>query len=192
MPLAEILQGLGFFAFPDSIENVLRSHNLEDDAFVREYFVASAGEAAIMSHCARSFGLPVVVPDELPEQVIYKVNCATFESCSHGEDARPEYLFLYLSDLWKMRRLMSGQTDSAILSALLTNPARVLQRIRQSGWKFAPGQDAQLAAQLHVLLWSAKARLIQDHPSVSAVEAHTSQVALTLGFPEQIAFLSGA
>jgi hypothetical protein len=156
-------QGFALFSQDDlfTIDNVLGARNLRQDERVRDMFSASCAELAVWSQSSTgSLQLPLHVHERLLTTVEYKCNTFSLSICQpHISDAdkRSEFLFFFVSDYWKLRKILGG---SDVLASLLKDPISVRHAISASQWDFAPKDENGAARDLTVMLWSAKAQIL--------------------------------
>ena len=180
--LAELLGPEGFAIIAKEgighMENVLARRGLADDARVRDYFVASCAELAIwMQSTVADLTVPLDINPSLMTTIEYKCSTISYSKCGpHLEidQNHDEYAFLFVSDCWKVRRLLESED---VLDVLMSDPRQIAQAIDVQGGTFAVEDRIGIAKDLTVMLWSAKALTLAG---VSEIEARRRLITYAL------------
>jgi hypothetical protein len=159
--IAEVLGPEGFAILRgediERMDSVLAGRDLSDGK-VRDVFVASCAELAIwMQTSFGKLGVLLDINPSLMTTVEYKCNTISHTRCKpHIQTGQnhDEYAFLFVSDCWKVRRLLA---DEDVLGVLVSNPQRIAEAIDPHEWTFAVNDSMGIAKDLSVMLWSAKA-----------------------------------
>lgn len=163
MALEEYLgqSGLGLIQFPHGgLRSVLTEYDVEDTR-VWELLVANTAEYAISVHAGPGKEPPYPVDDIMAKYVTHKSNTVTYTCPPHhgSPEAKSEYIFLFVSDCWKLREILKEEP----MRLLRDQPQEVANKVLQSGWKFLPDTTSTHAAVKEtILLWSAKALLLSS------------------------------
>jgi hypothetical protein len=163
--IIELLGPEGFALFSEKaiglLDEVLSSRNLEQDERVRNMFAASCAELAIWSTSTYStLAIPIDVNRGLLTSVEYKCNTFSTTLCEPHvsvEDNEPEYVFFFVSDYWKTRRVFERRD---ILRLLTSDPLAFRGAIAEGRWDFTPHDKDGSVRDLTVMLWSAKAHIL--------------------------------
>jgi hypothetical protein len=163
MPLDDTLglQNLGLFVFREGeIDRALAEHGPPSAPFLRDLLAANVAELAAFAGQRRELGGPYLVAPGAASYVVYKTNTLTYTCGIHkgSRDFRPEYIFLYTSDCWKMREILKQEPDKLLLS----DPRKVLDIIRATPWRFSGSKAAENDLRVTILLWVIKARLLNE------------------------------
>ena len=161
MPLDNTLQDLGLFVFPEGDIDRAVEHDVPLPApFLRDLLVANVAEFAAFAGKKREPGGPYLVAPGAASDVVYKTDTLTYTCGIHKgqKDFRPEYIFLFTSDCWKMREILKQEPDKLLLAA----PRRAFDTVRQAAWRFSASQTAENDLRVTILLWALKARLLNE------------------------------
>ena len=164
MPLDITLgfSGLGLFDFPKGeIETALNRYLVPSSPpFLRDLLAANVAELAAFTAQRKESGGPYLVPPGATSYIVHKTNTLTYTCGIHGgqKGFRPEYIFLFTSDCWKLREILKQEPDKLLLS----DPREVLDTIRGSRWLFSGSKTAENDLRVTILLWAIKARLLNE------------------------------
>ena len=135
----------------EHMDGVLARRDLTDDK-VRDYFVASCAELAIWNQCSGgALRAPLSITPAKITTVEYKCNTIRHTACGphvQKDETHDEYAFLFVSDCWKMRRVLGRDN---VLDSLASDPLNAANLIREQGWKFAVNDGEEIAKDLTVI-----------------------------------------
>jgi hypothetical protein len=164
MPLDQTLgnEDLGIFVFPEGeINDAFGKHSTPSSPpFLRDLLVANVAELAAFSGQTREPGGPYIVAPGAASYTVYKTNTLTYTCGIHKgrHDFKPEYIFLFSSDCWKLREILNQEPDKLLLS----EPAKVFSAVRQTSWRFSASPTSENDLRITVLLWAIKAKLLNE------------------------------
>jgi hypothetical protein len=170
MPLDQTLgtQDLGLFVFPEGeITNALSQHATPSTPpFIRDLLVANVAELAAFSGETREPGGPYIVPPGAASYAVYKTNTLTYTCGIHEgrHNFKPEYIFLFSSDCWKLREILKQEPDKLLLS----EPSKVFDAVRGAPWRFSRSRTSENDLRVTILLWALKAKLLNELDETSA------------------------
>jgi len=164
MPLDQTLgtEDLGLFVFPeDAISKALSEHATSPTPpFIRDLLVANIAELAAFSGIKREQGGPYIVPSGAASYAVYKTNTLTYTCGIHQghQNFKPEYIFLFTSDCWKLREILKQEPDKLLLS----EPSKLFDTVRRAPWRFSASPTSENDLRVTILLWALKAKILNE------------------------------
>jgi hypothetical protein len=151
---------LRLFSFPEGeIEKTLKEYAVASSPpFLRDLLAANVAELAAFAAQKKESSGPYIVQPGSTSYVVHKTNTLTYTCGIHSGKGqfRPEYIFLFTSDCWKLREILKGEPDKPLLS----DPKQVLDAVLAASWRFSTSPTVDADLRVTVLLWAIKARLL--------------------------------
>jgi hypothetical protein len=164
MPLDQTLgiEDLGLFVFPEGeITKAFDEHaSSPTPPFIRDLLVANVAELAAFSGIKREPGGPYIVPPGAASYTVHKTNTLTYTCGIHEgrPNFKPEYIFLFSSDCWKLREILKQEPDKLLLS----EPSKVFETVRRAPWRFSASSTSENDLRVTILLWALKAKILNE------------------------------